>query len=213
MKLALRLVLIVAAIALLWFAVARIRIGPVVEAVAPVTNSSDAQRSEPSGDLQTPAGPPRAESARQAVPTFAPEVAGPKQVQVTATLLRVHVVARETQKPLVGRRLTAFPRGVMVMDAETLKSATTGFDGRAEFEVEPAHEIVLDLDDHAPITVAALTAGEQRDVEIELPTEEDLTVLGRLLDADTNKSIGGGTLWHEAALDKARRQGLVSPAR
>src|SRR5882672_821428 len=211
MKLAARIAGVVGIALACWWLFGRTSSPSSVSAVAPMTKEVAATPNvapvEPPAPIeQAPIEAPAAEDSRAATPTPAPvEVA--QKSKVTATgLLRVYVVARETRGPLAGQRVRAIPSGIDHWSWKDIdgshatadEAPVTDADGRAEIEVEPGHELTVhvgELSSREPVTVAALTIGETREIDIDIATEADRTLFGRLVDSETKQPIANGAIW------------------
>jgi hypothetical protein len=210
MKLALRIAGVVCLALAGWWWFARTSGSSAVSAVEPVAKETAAKPEVAPDELaaaseQTHVEVPSAEDSRAAAQTPEPAVVTTETKPPTTGLLRVHVVARETRKPLAGQRIRVLPKGLEHWSwkdiegphAAVREAPLTDADGRAEIEMEAGHELRVSVGDDGAreLTLAALAVGETRDVDIDVPTEADLTLFGRLVDAETKLAIGGGAVW------------------
>ncbi len=192
-------VLVLAALAV-WLAFGR---SP--EAVVPIAPAPAVERAAPTRE---PA-PSDADVAAPAVePATRTDAAAPSEPAATTRAhLAVRVVTRETRKPLESARVGL---GLPVAGDRTREvDRTTGTlgeivwtdaDGRAAFDVEPGTDFRLAVRGgdtvarNATSIVPALTAGETRDVVVELEFDPDLVFFGRVLDGASRAPIAGASI-------------------
>jgi hypothetical protein len=213
MKLALRIAGVVGLALVAWWFFARSSVTPAITAVAPdakerAAKNDDAPKDAPATAQQAQIEAPPTDDARAATPTPAPVAVAPQAPSAPKTLLRVRVVARETRKPLAGERVRVIPKGIENWSwsdiegshAAAREAPLTDAEGQAEIEVEPGHELTVHvgaLESRQPLTTSALAAGETRELDIDIATEADRTLFGRLVDADTKQPIANGAVWCE----------------
>src|SRR5690349_5943708 len=114
MKLALRLAAVAVIAALAWLAIAKFQSAPDAAAIEKPSNAKEAPATLAHGAVERPSPdapnlPAETSSAR--APAAAPEPAAAPKLDAV-TLLRVHVVAKETRKPLEGKIVGAHPTDV-----------------------------------------------------------------------------------------------------
>ena len=197
MRFALRLVAVVLVLLATWLLIARSGSGPADAAMqAPVPASEPGDTTTLAGArAAADGGESRSMASRVIAPTPVPEPAG--SPSPGAALVRIRVVARETRQPLAACRLMAHRR-----DAKSWvwmsQSIATDADGRAEIEVESGCDLQLDLSDgmgiRAPVEIPSLAAGARRDILVDIPTEADLLLCGRLVEDETGQMIGNGVV-------------------
>jgi hypothetical protein len=206
MRFVLRLVAVVMVLLATWLLVARSGSGPAdaaMHAPVPVREAGDTG-SIAGARAAADGGESSSVAARVIAPTAPTEPAG--SPTPGAALVRVHVVARETRRPLATCRLVAHRRDAkswVAVDVDgshggMSQSIGTDAGGRAEIEVESGCELQLDVSDgrgnRVPVEIPALAAGEQRDILVDIPTEADLLLCGRLVEDETGQLIGNGVV-------------------
>src|SRR5882672_1281677 len=208
MKLAARIAGVVGIALACWWLFGRTSSPSSVSAVAPMTKEVAATPNvapvEPLAPIeQASIETPGAEDSRAATPTPEPVAVATETKPTSNGLLRVHVFARETRKPLAGQRIAPTPKGVEDRSWKEIPGAhaavgegpLTDPDGNAEIEVVAGHELAVFVGEtraREPLIVPALAAGETRDVDVDVPTEPDCTLFGRIVDADTKLALADG---------------------
>ena len=137
------------------------------------------------------------------LPTIQSELAKPSG---TVTLLRVHLLSKEDRSPQQDMRLTLKAADESGSSCSYVaghrgrlgECPLTDKDGWAEFEVEPGRGHAVDcneLDDRFDgHEVPALAKGEHRELEILVPTQDDVVLFGVLVDAENLRPVADGTL-------------------
>ncbi len=122
-------------------------------------------------------------------------------------LLKVHIVARETQEPLPGIRIMLVrektagvpARHVELSRGRPTSALVTDGHGRAEFLVPAgvSYQLWVGLDCHRELElrqVPALLASEERTLEVSLPTVLDQIAYGRVIDGETEAPLAGARI-------------------
>lgn len=141
------------------------------------------------------------EEPRENVPV---PTAAPLPIAADKATLTVHVIVKETRKPLGGARVLLWRSDpgeqhsveyIEGTQGSFTKAPKSDADGVAVFDLEPAiaGRLSVDATDvHGGVTelkVEALKPGERREVVVEVPTEPDLRFFGRIVDAATRAPI------------------------
>jgi hypothetical protein len=172
------------------------------------------QEAAPSADIESASEPlsestvvsePAARETIAPVSVAIPQVAGTGTASTDATLI-VHVVAKETGRPMPSVRVDLFPKtfeegfssklverskGTM---HETLRSDEAG---AVEFIAQPGKDLRLSIFrgssgvGSAEQDVASLKPGERREVRLEVPTQNDLTFHGRVVSSVARSPLAG----------------------
>jgi protocatechuate 3,4-dioxygenase beta subunit len=153
-----------------------------------------------------------------------PEVAA--ETASLPTTVRLRLVSKDDGTPIAGERITLHdPRakvwGAVQVDGSRAtpgQSPVTDSEGRAEFEVEAG--VPLEVFIHSRFgspggpEIPALAEGEQREVTVEIPTRVDVTLHGRLVDAESGQPLAGGVVRVEPSrgLDPAPAQDILARA-
>jgi protocatechuate 3,4-dioxygenase beta subunit len=225
MKLALSAALALAIIALalfLWRAPPRsapIEPAPLGQTTVPAPVEPQEPRVEAS---QAPAVSPLAEEPQRSV-VAPPEVA--VEAAPHPATVRVRLVSRDDGTPVAGERLALYdPRdqswGVTHVESSRAapgQSPVTDSEGRAEFDVPagvPWGLQVISRDWEEASDIPPLAEGEQREVTVELPTRVDVTLHGRLVDAESGQPLAGGVIRVEPSrgLENAPAQEILASA-
>lgn len=186
--------LVVAALALLvWFGVR----SDESEDPAPIVGDTEAQlvAEQPEVEYQ-PTPPPLDDASRQPV---VDEIPGERESVTLDSLaaLTIRAVAKDTRDPLERVRVSVAPvqpgGGYSLSWAEGERGrlnelVTTSAEGVAEFDLQPEQALRVRLEGEdlyvgtIEVTIEPLTAGEQRELSVEVPTGPDLHFVGRLVD-------------------------------
>lgn len=219
MKLALRFAVVAVLVLASWFAI-RALSSPEIGAVAPGERRDVAKNDAPILELPAIAeakASTEVEADRSREEVSIPNVDVALQSVGATALLRVRVISSGTRAPVakqvVAVAMTADQgfggRRIPGAHAKSGEMPVTDSDGRVEFEIEPDRELYVRAIDHSPrdpVRVEAIAAGEQRDVEIEIPTDTDLVFCGRVIDAETRQPISTAVVWVEGADGSHRRE-------
>lgn len=195
-------VLATALVATLALFVTRTEPRPQSQAAAPAARIETA--SEPVAESAVTTEPAVREPVA-AAPVATPPTPAPTSVATDATLI-VHVVAKETGRPVNSVHVDVFPTlpekefsSVVVEQSkgklgQTLKSDDTGV---VEYEVPANKDFRLStfgdssLVGAAHLDVAKLNAGERRDVRLEVVTQDDLAFHGRVVSSADRSPLAG----------------------
>jgi hypothetical protein len=151
------------------------------------------QSAEPRGEIEP------AQVVAPRVEVVPPE---PSKARANEAVLWLEVVSKETGAPIEGvfvvirRPSQGFTRGegTEALEGTLAHFPSTGADGRARFRVPPGdYELELRWQEAAgreKFQVAALAAGEERSLRLELGTENDTELRGVVRAAGTEASIG-----------------------
>ncbi|HUR28049.1 MAG TPA: carboxypeptidase-like regulatory domain-containing protein, partial [Planctomycetota bacterium] len=213
MKLAIRLGVVVVVACVAWWAW-RQREPRLSVAETEASSSSSAAPEIPRIDVAPPEMPPAA--SREIIAEPATTAVG--ETAPTVSLVRLSVITLETKAPLAGKIVGARPTNATTWGSKNQPkqgraalgdNAITGADGRAEIEVEPGRELTIDVVDafRPTIIVPPLRVGEVREVLVEMKTQDDLTLFGRLVDVETKAAIPAGLLWIENGRGESPRGG------
>ena len=211
MKLALGVVLVLVAIgALVWWSVPSARVGEVAMPAADVVRAAASAAEElPSLDDEVLERPASSDEVTRTATLFEEPVLV-TVADAHSTLLKVRVVARESGAPVTGERLFAKRADTERWSAAHVAGShaardevpLTDADGRAEFELEPgvAYRVgaLRQVTQDVGTDVAALTAGEVREIVLELATEPDLVLFARVLDGESGAPLSDAAVHRES---------------
>jgi hypothetical protein len=137
-----------------------------------------------------------AETASNPASTFEPPT-----VRAPTALLKVHVVSKEKGLPLAGKQVSAMPKDAREWSASSIDGSHAALNeaphtndrGDAELEVNAGRDLLVwtEHEDWKAMEVAALAPLEVREITFALPTEPDLVLFGRVVDATTGKGLAG----------------------
>jgi hypothetical protein len=169
------------------------------------------------GPSAVPLAAPTSQPAHEEVAVGEPTATPPAQRQdetvppatATATLLVVICRAKETGAPLSGQNVQVSvlnpPNGVVPVGTGTHgrlnEKLTTGSDGRVEYELPAGVPTRLSsypekrgANATARREIEPLAAGEQREIVVELATQEDAHFFARVLSRETHTPIAGAEI-------------------
>jgi Carboxypeptidase regulatory-like domain len=178
---------------------------PQSEAAAPAPHIETASEHVPENAVATE---PPARETISAAPAATPPDPTPSTDSNSATLI-VHVVAKETGRPVKSVHVNLFPKafeeGFTAASVERSKGTMheglrPDEAGEVDFIVKPGKDLRLSLFNETleagstELDVASLMLGERREVRLEVPTQNDLTFHGRVVSSVARSPLAGANI-------------------